>query len=97
MGDVKARGFERHPASRTQQETVHMKTINVPHQPVTLERLERGLVVAASLMELHWPVIAPIFEKLERELAAMRAGQDAVGRAKRLLEAHRIAGVKPVA
>jgi hypothetical protein len=75
-----------------------MKTINVPHQPVTLERLERGLVVAALLMELHGPVIAPIFEKLEREAEAMRSSQDAAGRARRLLEAHRIAGgVKPVA
>jgi len=75
-----------------------MKTINVPHQPVTLERLERGLVVTAYLMERHGLDLAPIFEKLEGELAAMRAGQDAVGRAKRLLDSYRTAGgVKPVA
>jgi hypothetical protein len=75
-----------------------MKTINVPHQPVTLERLERGLLVAASLMELHGPVMAPIFEKLEREAEAMRSSRDAAARARRLLEAHRIAGgPKPVA
>lgn len=75
-----------------------MKTINIPHQPVTLERIERGLVVAAYLMELHGPWIAPIFEKLERAAAAMRSSDDAAGRAKRLLEAYRTAGgVKPVA
>jgi hypothetical protein len=75
-----------------------MKAINVPHQPVTLQRIERGLVVAAYLMELHGAVMAPIFEKLERAAEAMRSSQDAAGRARRLLEAHRIAGgVKPVA
>ena len=75
-----------------------MKTINAPHQPVTLERLEPGLLVAARLMELHGPVMAPIFEKLEREAEAMRSSQEAAGRARRLLEAHRITGgVKPVA
>jgi hypothetical protein len=75
-----------------------MKTINVSHQPVTLERLERGLVVAAYLIELHGPVMAPIFERLEREAEAMRSNQDAAGRAKKLLDAYRTAGgVKPVA
>ena len=75
-----------------------MKTINAPHQPVTLERLEHGLAIAAYLMELHGPVMAPIFEKLEREAEAMRSSQDAAGRARRLLDSYRTAGgVKPVA
>lgn len=59
------------------------------HQPVTLQRIERGLVVAAYLMELHGPVMAPIFERLEREAEAMRSSQDAQGRAKKLLDAYR--------
>jgi hypothetical protein len=68
------------------------------HQPVTLQRLERGLVVAAYLMELHGPVLAPIFEKLEREAEAMRSSQDAAGRARRLLESYGVAGgVKAIA
>lgn len=62
------------------------------HQPVTLQRIERGLVVAAYLMELHGPVIAPIFEKLERAAVAMRSSQDAAGRAKQLLDTYRTAG-----
>jgi hypothetical protein len=69
-----------------------MKTINVTHQPVTLERLDRGLLVVAYLMEVHGLDLALIFEKLEREAEAMRSSQDAAGRARRLLEAHRIAG-----
>jgi hypothetical protein len=75
-----------------------MKTINAPHQAVTFERLEHGLAIAAYLMELHGPVMAPIFEKLEREAEAMRSSQDAAGRARRLLDSYRTAGgVKPVA
>jgi hypothetical protein len=81
-----------------EKETDHMKTVNAPHQPVTLERLERGLVVAAYLMELHGLDLAPIFEKLEREAEAMRSSQDTAGRAKKLLDSYWTAGgVKPVA
>jgi hypothetical protein len=62
------------------------------HQPVTIERLERGLAAAAYFVVLYGPEVSPTFEKLERDLAAMRAGQDAVGRAKRLLESYRDRG-----
>jgi len=41
-------------------------------EPVTIERVERGLVILAYLIELDGPVLAPLFERLERELAAMR-------------------------
>jgi hypothetical protein len=65
---------------------------------VTLERLERGLAIAAYLVVLHGPALAPIFERLEREVATMRSNHDAVGRAKRLLESYRdTGGVKAVA
>lgn len=68
------------------------------HQPVTLQRIERGLIVAAYLMELHGSVMAPIFEKLEREAEAMRSSQDAAGRARQLLDRYRTAGgVKAIA
>lgn len=74
-----------------------MKTVNVPREPVTLERLERGLAICAYLLVLHGPVLAPIFEKLEREIATMKSDQDAVGRAKRLLESYRVdGGVKAI-
>jgi hypothetical protein len=69
-----------------------MKTINVPHQPVTLERIERGLVVCAYLMERHGLDLAPIFERLEREAEVMRSNQDTASRAKQLLASYRVAG-----
>ncbi len=69
-----------------------MKTVKAPREPVTVERLERGLAVAAYLLVRHGPVLAPIFERLERELATMKADQDAVGRAKKLLESYRVDG-----
>jgi len=68
-----------------------MKMVNVPHQPLTIERLERALVVAAQLMERHGALMVPIFEKLERELAKMKSDQDAISRGKRLLESYRTA------
>jgi hypothetical protein len=67
-------------------------------ESVTLDRLERGLALAAYLVVLDGPVLAPIFEKLERELEIMRGNQDAVGRAKLLLESYRVVGgVKAIA
>jgi hypothetical protein len=55
-------------------------------EPVTIERLERALALCAYIMVLDGPVVAPLFEKLERELETMRRQQDTVARAKRLLE-----------
>lgn len=63
-----------------------------PREPVTIERLERGLAIAAYLVVLDGPVMAPVFEKLELELQAARASQDTVGRARQLLETYRVAG-----
>jgi len=70
----------------------------LPHQPLTIERLERALVVAAHLMERHGALVVPIFERLERELAKMKSDQDAIDRAKQLLKSYRTAGgVKAIA
>lgn len=54
-------------------------------EPVTIERLERALALCAYLVVLDGPVMVPIFERLERELAAMRKEEEAVIRAKELL------------
>jgi hypothetical protein len=56
------------------------------HEPVTIERLERALAFCAYLVVLDGPILAPLFESLERDLAAMRVQQGTVDRAKRLLE-----------
>jgi hypothetical protein len=57
-------------------------------EPVTIERLERALAICAYIIELDGPKVVPLFERLERELAAMRQAEDTVGRAKRLLESY---------
>jgi hypothetical protein len=57
-------------------------------EPITIERLERALVLCARLIELDGPVAIPWFERVERELAAKRAEQNTVLRAKALLESY---------
>jgi hypothetical protein len=64
------------------------------HQPVTVERLERALALCAYLVVLDGPVVVPLFERMERELAAMRAEQSTVLRAKALLESYRRPGAE---
>jgi hypothetical protein len=59
------------------------------HEPVTIERLERAVALCAYLVVLDGPVAIPWFERVERELAAMRAEQNTISRAKRLLETYR--------
>jgi hypothetical protein len=39
---------------------------------VTIERLEPALVLCAYFVVRDSPVVVPLFEKLERELATMR-------------------------
>lgn len=57
-------------------------------QDVTVERIEWALAFLAYLIELDGPVHTPLFEKLERELESLRAREDTVSRAKRLLESY---------
>jgi prophage regulatory protein len=45
-------------------------------EPLTLERFERALKLMAYFVVLDGPVLAPLFEKLERECEAMCANQD---------------------
>jgi hypothetical protein len=53
---------------------------------ITVERLERALALAAYIVELDGPKAIPLFEKLERDLELIRANQDTMVRAMRLLE-----------
>jgi hypothetical protein len=53
-------------------------------EPVTIERLERALAVCAYILVLDGPVVVPLFERLERDLAALRAQHGAMDRAKDL-------------
>lgn len=54
--------------------------------PNTLERLLRAQAAVAYAMTLDGPIYAPLFERLELELATMRAADDVMARAKRCLE-----------
>jgi hypothetical protein len=60
-----------------------------PEAAVSLERLERAMVLSAHIVVRYGPRYAPYFERLEREVAVARAAAaDANGaaeRARRLL------------
>jgi hypothetical protein len=80
MSDVKA-----------QQETAHMKTVKISHQPVTLKRLERALAIAAYR--------GAALSRARADLRSPGAGDRhyalqpwCVGQAKRLLESYGGAG-----
>lgn len=57
-------------------------------EPITIERLERALALVSWMMIEDGPAWTPYFERLESELAAMRARDDAMSRARRYLDAH---------
>jgi hypothetical protein len=44
-------------------------------EAVTIERLERALALCARLVVLDGPVMVPIFERLERDLARRTASR----------------------
>lgn len=56
--------------------------------PVTVERLERALALCAYLVERDGLRLVPLFERLERELAAMRQTDSTMDRVKRLLASY---------
>jgi hypothetical protein len=58
-------------------------------QEVTPERLELALAAISYAILLDGPVYAPILDRLEREIAAMRANDDVVSRARAHLEKFR--------
>lgn len=55
------------------------------YEPVTVERIERALVLLAYLIEREGDVHLPMFEKFESELAELRRKQNTKDRARRLL------------
>ena len=63
--------------------TVGVKRKRKHDQPPTLERLLRARAAVAYAMTLDGAVYAPVFERLEREIAMMRAADDVMARARR--------------
>ena len=62
-----------------------MKRKRHQHEEVTLERLERARAAIAYAMTLDGAVYGPIFERLDREIAARRTADDVMARAQRCL------------
>ena len=58
-------------------------------EPLTIDRLERALLIAARCIELDGAVHLPIFQRLERELEAMKQTDGTQERARQRLEANR--------
>ena len=63
-----------------------MKHKHHHHESVTLERLLQARAAIAYAMMLDGAIYAPVFERLEREIAAMRAADDVMARARHCLE-----------
>jgi len=66
------------------------------HEEVTVERLERARAAIAYAMALDGAVYGPIFERLEREIAARRMADDVMARAQRCLQDYAAAATPPV-
>ena len=56
------------------------------HESITLERLLRARAAIAYAITRDGAVYAPVFERLEREIAVMRAADDVMARARQCLE-----------
>jgi hypothetical protein len=62
---------------------------NYHREDLTIERLERALAAISYAILLDGPVYAPVLNRLEREIAALRASEDVVSRAQQYLEQFR--------
>lgn len=58
-------------------------------EPVTVERIERALLVLAYMMGLDGDVYVPIYERLEQDLEAHKRAEGTKERARERLEANR--------
>lgn len=55
---------------------------------ITVDRIERALVLTAHIVGLDGEVYLPIFNRLEEELQAARRQQDAMSRARGVIEGY---------
>jgi hypothetical protein len=63
-------------------------TKRVEQLPLTVERLERALVLLAYLIELDGDVHVPMYEKFEAELADLETKEAIKYRARKRLESY---------
>src|SRR4051794_18689479 len=64
-------------------------------EPVTVERIERGLSLLAYFIERDGDVLVPLYEKLERELEDRKRTNAAMARARLRLQTNSFAPVVP--
>jgi|GEM_PF-6772988 len=75
------------PASRAA--AMPRERTEVKPKEITVERVERALAYCAYLITIYGSKVVPIFERLERELAALKQEQSTMERANKFLEAYR--------
>ena len=56
---------------------------------MTVERIERALLVLAYIMELDGAVYVPLYDRLEQDLEALRRTENTMERARQRLETNR--------
>jgi hypothetical protein len=56
------------------------------HESITLDRLERALAAISYAITQDGAVYGPLLERIEREIATLRADDDVVARARRNLQ-----------
>lgn len=66
--------------------------IRAQQQPLTIERIERAMVLLAYMMELDGPVHMPAYECLEQELKKIRDRETVRDRARKLIASHTLDG-----
>ncbi len=62
------------------------------HQPVTVERVERAMVLLAYMMELDGPVHMPAYERLEQDHQRLMNRETVRDRARKLIASHTLDG-----
>ena len=63
-------------------------TQRLDQPPLTIERLERALVLLAYFIELYGDVHLPMYERFEAELAELRTKEALKYRARKRLESY---------
>lgn len=63
-----------------------MRRLVPSKEPITIERLERGLLFMAYILDKYGEVYIPIFERIEREVELARAKRSTMDRARALLD-----------
>ncbi len=73
-----------------------MKQAAPSSEGITEERVRTALIFSAYVVEKYGVAYAPIMERLEKELEIIRAKEDPVSRARRILHAHTSPGTREI-